>query len=577
MTEHASEPVAQPSIVGIAMRDLGRLRSVAAIVARHGFGELLMRTSVGKRVYAKGEVPEGDATIGRMPAPQRFTKLLAALGPTFIKLGQILSMRKDLFPPDWIAALETLQDGAPRLPYEEVAAQVERGLGAPLAELYAEFEREPLATASIAQTHLARTHEGERVVVKVQRPGIEQTMRGDLDLLYLGAQVLEASIDELAISGISGIVEEFERGLLKELNFREELGNLLDFRRHLDPERKVTVPRPHPDLSSRTVLTMEFFEGKPIRTLEPKSPRAQAAVEEIVHAACKQVLLDGLFHGDPHSGNILIAADDTLCMLDVGMVGRLSEEQRDDLVTLLIAAVAGDSSSIARVLLKMGTPTERVNLTDLRSEIDRIRSQYLTVGSLGAYDSAGFAEDFAKAAGKFRIKLAPEYAIAVKAMATIEGIVRHLHPDVDLVGIAQPYAKQIMARRLAPERIARELFGEVTGLGATLRTLPDQLDQVLHDFETGNLQVRAVTPELDGLPAVMYQLGGRLALAAFASSMTLATAIVIPDTNTAKVKVALAVACGLLAAGAWTILLLWYVVGRGKPLRLGPVIRLFRR
>ncbi len=571
------EPAPQPSIVGIAIRDLGRLRSVATIVARHGFGELLMRTSIGKRIFSKGELPEGDAAIGRMPAPQRFTKLLAALGPTYIKLGQILSMRKDIFPPDWIAALETLQDSAPKLAYEDVAAQIERGLGGTIAELFAEVERDPLATASIAQTHRARTHEGARVVLKVQRPGIEQTMRGDLDLLYLGAQVLEASIDELALVGISGIIEEFERGLLKELNFQEELGNLMEFRRNLDPERKVTVPRPFPELSSRTVLTMELFEGKPIRTLEPRSPEAKAAVEEIVHSACKQIFVDRVFHGDPHSGNILIDAKGTLCMLDLGLVGRLSAEQRDDIVALLIAAISGDSSAIARVLLKMGTPTQRVNLQDLRSEIDRIRSQYLTVGSLGNVDSAGFAEDFAKAAGRFRIKLAPEYAIAVKAFATIEGIVRHLHPEVDLVGIVQPYAREIIARRLDPQRLARELFGELTGLGATLRTLPDQIDQVLHDFETGNLQVRAVTPELDALPAVVYQLGGRLVLGAFAASMTIATAIVVPDRLAWSVKLVLAIACGLLAASSWMILFWWHFLGRGKPVRLTPMLRLFRR
>lgn len=575
MTETGPKP--PPSIVGVAIRDLGRLRSVAAIVARHGFGELLMRTSIGKRLFAGGEVPEGDAAIERMPASQRFTKLLAALGPTYIKLGQILSMRKDIFPPDWIAALEKLQDRAPKLGYEEVATQLELGLGAPVSELFAELDPEPLATASIAQTHRAKTHEGEQVVVKVQRPGIEQTMRGDLDLLYLGAQVLEASIDELALIGVSSIIEEFERGLLKELNFQDELGNLMEFRRHLDPERKVTIPRPLPELSSRIVLTMELFEGKPIRLLEPGSPEAKAAVEEIVHAACKQVLVDRLFHGDPHSGNILIDDEGTLCMLDLGLVGRLSIEQRDDIVTLLIAAIAGDSATIARVLLKMGTPTQRVNLHELRSEIERIRSQYLTVRSLAEYDSIGFAEDFAKAAGRFRIKLAPEYAITVKSFATIEGIVRHLHPEVDLVGILQPYARQVVADRLDPQRLARELFGEVSGLGATLRTLPGQIDQVLHDFETGNLQVRAVTPELDALPAVVYQLGGRLVLAAFAASMTIAMAVVLPDALEWSVKLVLAVVCGLLAAVNWTVLFWWHFLGRGKPLRLGPMLRLFRR
>lgn len=567
----------QPSLVGVAVRDLGRLRRVATIVARHGFGELLMRTSLGRRLFDKGQVPEGDAALQKDPPAVRLTKLLAALGPTYIKLGQILSMRKDLFSKETIAALEQLQDNAPPLPFEEIRAQVERGLGGTLEELFAEFQKEPLATASIAQTHRARTHAGDEVVVKVQRPGIDQTMRSDLDLLYLGAQVLEASIDEMQLLGVSAIVEEFERGLLRELNFQQELSNLLQFRQNLDSTRRVTVPRPHPELSCRTVLTMDFFRGRPLRSLVPNSPEAKAAVEEIVHAACKQVFIDGLFHGDPHSGNILCNEEGQLCMLDLGMVGRLNEEQRDDIVTLIVAAIAGDSSSIARILLKMGTPTQRVSIAELKSEIDRIRSQYLTVGSLGEYDSAGFAEEFASAAGKFRIKLASEYAILIKAGATIEGIVRHLHPNVDLVNIAQPYAKQILARRYDPQRLIREFVGEASGLGASLRTLPDQLDQVLHDFETGNIQVRAVTPELSVLPSLVHQLGSRVVLGLFAFAMTLATAIVLPTELGQTFRVVLASACALLAASAWTILFFWHFIGRGRPVRVTPLLRFFRR
>jgi ubiquinone biosynthesis protein len=574
--DHVETPP-PPSLVGVAIRDLGRLKSVAAIVARHGFGELVMRTSLGRRLFDRGELPEGDAALTKEPAAVRFTKLLAALGPTYIKLGQILSMRKDLFPPEWIEALETLQDGAPTLPFDAIRAQVEQGLGGAIDVLFAEFSEKPLATASIAQTHVAKTHEGASVVVKVQRPGIEQTMRGDLDLLYLGAQVLEASIDEMQLVGISGIVEEFERGLLKELNFQQELGNLFQFRQNLDPERRVTVPRPFPELSARTVLTMEYFAGKPIRALVPESPEAKAAVEEILHSACKQVFIDGLFHGDPHSGNILVDASGTLCMIDLGMVGRLTEAQRDDLVSLILAAITGDSTTIARVLLKMGTPTQRVNMRELKEEIDRIRGEFLAVGSLEHYDSAGFIEAFAGAAGKFRIKLATEYAIAIKALATIEGIIRSLHPKADVVGIAQPYLKQILARRFDPQNVVRELLGEAAGFGATLRTLPGQLDQVLHDFETGNIQVRAVTPELDAVPAMLHQVGSRVVLAIFAASMTLATATVLPDDPALHLRVALAVFCGLAATLSWTTLFWWHFLGRGRPLRVTPLLRLFRR
>ncbi len=560
----------------MALRDLGRLRDVAVIVARHGFGELLMATPLGLRLF-RGAVPAEDVALRAAPAPVRLTRLLAALGPTYIKLGQILSMRRDLLPAEYVEALETLQDDAPLLPFEAVRAAVEGALGAPLAELFERFEEKPLGTASIAQTHRATTQGGEPVVVKVQRPGIDAVLRGDLDLLYLAAQVLEASIDEVQLMGLSQVVQEFEKGLLQELDFAIELGNLLQARQLLDPERSVTVPRPYPELSCRTVLTMQFFPGRPVRALEPRSALARRAVEEIVHAACKQVFVDGFFHGDPHAGNLLIDESGTLCMIDLGLVGHLSEAQRDEFVTLALAAIAGDDATLARVLLRMGTPTQRVQLADLRAEIEGIRRRYLAAASLAELDSAAFAEAFAEAAQRFRIKLAPEYSILAKAATTIEGIVRHLHPEADLVAISRPYVEQVVARRFSPAGLARDLLGEASGLASLVRGLPGQLDQILHDVETGNVQVRALTPELDDLPGLLHQLAGRLGLALFAAALTLCAALVLPEGPVPGGRLLLSVLCGLGAAGAWTVLFWWQVVGRGKPLRLRPFVRFFRR
>ena len=564
-----------PSIVGVAMRDLARLRTIAAIVAKHGFGPLLMRLPLSRRLF--DTAPEGDASMQELSAPVRFAKLLAALGPTYIKLGQILSMRKDLFAPEWIEALETLQDDAPRLSFEAIRTQVETSLGGKLEDLYAWFDEAPLGTASIAQTHRARTHDGDEVVVKVQRPGIEAVMRSDLDLLYLSAQVLEAGIDEMQLVGVVAIVEEFEKGLLKELNFHQELANLLEFRRNLDPARKVTVPRPYPELSARTVLTMQFFAGRPIRKLMPKSPEAQAAVNEIVYTAFKQVLVDGAFHGDPHAGNLLLGEDGVLCMIDLGMIGRITPEQRDDIVTLVVATIANDGTTIARVLLKMGTPTQRVQLAELKADIERIRSQHLMVSSFGEYDSAGFIEDFSKAAGKHRIKLARDMAILAKAAATLEDIIRTLHPDVDLIGIARPFLDDIVKRRLSPRRVLGELMSEASGVGSMLRTVPGQIDQLLHDFESGNLMVRAVTPELDEIPPRLHALGGRISLAAFASATTIAAAIAVPESMQSLPRMVMSTALGISAVIAWTALFAWHWLGRGKPMRLTPLVKFFRR
>jgi ubiquinone biosynthesis protein len=564
------------SLVGAARRDLGRLRKVSATIVRHGFGELLLKTPLGRRLMGKADLVEASDAVEGTPAV-RFTHMLASLGPTFIKLGQVLSMRQDLFSREWIEALSTLQDGAPDLPFASVREIIEEALGIPLEEAFTSFDEVPIATASIAQVHGAVTREGEQVVVKVQRPSIEEIMRGDLSLLYLGAQVLEASIDELRLIGITDIVGEFERALLRELDFREELGNLLRMRSLLDPARTVTVPLPYPDLSDKTVLTMERFEGKAIRKLGPADPRACHAVEELVRAFCKQVLVDGFFHGDPHAGNILCAEDGTLCLIDLGLVGALTVEQRADIVTLLVATVANDSAGIARILLKMGTPTQRVSLLELRSEIERIRAKYLANKAVNDVDSAGFAQEFSGAAQKFRIKLATEYAVLVKSVATIEGIVRRLHPGVDVVAIARPYLQQTLAKRFAPQEMLRDLTSEVGTLGSLVHRLPNQVDQLLHDFETGNLQIRAVTPTLNELPNVVQQSAGRLTLALFASVMTVCAALVLPaDVHHHTARLILTIALALAAALSWVICVLWHFVP-GRPLRLTPLLKLLRR
>jgi ubiquinone biosynthesis protein len=565
------------SIFGVVIRDVSRLQRVTATIARHGFGEVLLRVPFGAqllaRVGASRQVEEGT------PA-ERFARLLGNLGPTYIKLGQVLSMRSDLLPADYIKALSTLQDRAPVIPFEEVEAAVERGLRQPSGELFERFDEAPLATASIGQIHRARTREGREVVVKVQRPGIGETMRGDLDLLFLAARGLEAGIEELKLLSPSSIIAEFERSLLQELNFTSELSNLVRARSLLDPRRPVRVPEPLPELSGRTVLTMEYFAGRPIRDLAPRSPEAIAAIEELLHATCKGVFLDGFFHGDPHAGNILVNDAGEVCLIDLGLAGSLSSEQRDDLVTLVLATILDDASSVARVLLKMGTPTQRVDIGELKRDIVRLRAQYVVVDRLQDIDTQGFIDEFASAVGKYRVKLAVEYSLLAKSLGTLEGLVRRLHPDVDLLALTRPYVERMFSERWNARELVQQALGGSLGAMSLLRTLPTHVDQILHDFETGNLQVRPLTPSLDRLPDILYQSATRSAVALFAASMTVAAAMALPagySEPMEQVRIALAVLLGLLAAGGWTVTWWWHWLGRQRTLRLTPLLRLFRR
>src|SRR6266542_5350071 len=351
-----------------AFQDLNRLRQIAAAMARHGFGAYLARTRL--RDVLGRDAPAVDGAL--LPAPdhttaERFRRMLAELGPTFTKLGQLLSTRPDLLPAHWVEELESLQDHCPPLPAREVHEEIERGLGRPVAELFAELDQAPLASASIAQVHLATTHAGERVVVKVQRPRIRERIEADLALLYYLATVLAAAFEETGIHAPTGIVEEFDRTVHEELDFSNEAGNATAMREAARGREFLVIPRVHAELSSSTVLTLDYVEGTKVSEVTAEAGfDLERIARNIIEAAFRQLFGDGLFHGDPHPGNILVLPGNRIALLDFGLVGRLSRVQQEALVTLIVAIALRDPDSVARIINRIGVPDVHTPIAEFR-------------------------------------------------------------------------------------------------------------------------------------------------------------------------------------------------------------------
>jgi ubiquinone biosynthesis protein len=575
------------SPVKTAVQDIRRFRDIASVLTRHGFSAVARTAGLGRFLPEEQDPVEfesADELFGedRSETAARFRNVLEDLGPTFVKLGQVLSTRPDIMPPEFIEELKHLQDKVPALPFDEVKEQVEDKLDRRLEDAYESFEEKPLAAASIGQAHRARTHDGVDVVVKVQRPGIEEKIRSDLDILFYLARLLEATIEEVELYTPTAIVREFERAILTELDFLREARSLKEFGENFAESDQVDVPDVIDELSVTEILTMEFIEATPLGAIEGGTERAERLLDTLLDSIVQMVLYDGFFHGDPHPGNIFVRDDDTLVFIDFGLVGRLSEGQQDDLIDLILTVLTGDIEGISRTLLKMGHPVGRVNLREFKADISRIRNEYL-LDNLEEIKIGEFIQDTMNAAQKHRIRINPNYAILTKAAMTIEGIMRALVPDLDIMEVGMPYARELASRRFSAKKIMQGVMNSAMGFSGFVQQVPQQLDQILMDLESGNLEISVKNDALDEIGGFLNTLGTRIFLGIIAAGLAVAAALVLDDFEYeiygVPVMLVVGIVLAVLAFGLFWWSLSWHVIGGAKStkLKLSPFMRLFRR
>jgi ubiquinone biosynthesis protein len=534
-----------------AFQDLNRLRQIAATVARHGFGAYLARSRLRDVLGRDAPAVEGEP----LPAPDRstaarFRQLLAELGTTFTKLGQLLSTRPDLLPAHWVEELESLQDDCPPLPAAAIRKEIERGLGRPVDELFASLEEKPLASASIAQVHLATTHGGERVVVKVQRPSIRERVESDLALLYYLATLLEAAIEETGVYTPSGIVEEFDRTVHEELDFSNEARNAAEMAKAARGRDFLVIPRVHEELSCATVLTLDYVEGTKVSEVTAEAGfDLERVARNIIEAAFRQLFEDGLFHGDPHPGNILVLPGNRIALLDFGLVGRLSRAQQEALVTLIVAVALRDPETVARIINRIGVPDQHTPIAEFREDIRRILDRYIGL-KLDEIRTATLLRDLLDLAVRHRIRIPKEYAVLAKASITIEGIIRRLYPRLDILEVGLPYAKELLLARFNPSDASSTLMKSLLKLQGLAEDVPSQLTQILVDLEGGKFRVNVHSEDLDRVGAHVRALGVILFLAILAAGLTVGGLVVLAFGGRAWVGFgALAAAAALASLG----------------------------
>ena len=546
------------SILAIrGVRHLRRFQQIAQILVRHGFGELVDLLGATP-VFPLARALRRRPSLG---PPQRLRIALEELGPTFVKLGQVLSTRPDLLPPAYIAELARLQDTVPPSPWEPVRAQLEAELGAPVEEVFATLDPEPIAAASLAQVHAATLPDGSEVVVKVQRPDIEATINVDLDILADAARLLQTRTPLGELYDLPGIVEEFAATLRAELDFYREGHNADRFRANFADEPYLYIPKVYWEYTTRRVLVMERIRGIKIDDIAALDAAGYDRYRIGLHAArmvIKEVLEDGFFHADPHPGNFFVMPGEVIGAMDFGMVGYLSRRTRTDLVRLYVAAIQLDEEAVVDQLVRMGVVGGAVDRIGLQHDIGRLLRRYAGL-PLKAIRARDVLEEAIPIAFRHHLRLPSELWLLGKTLAMMEGVGLKLAPDFDMFAVSRPYVQRFMREMASPRAWMPSLIRGMGDWAQLLDMLPRTGMQLLTRAERGELEVSLRHQELGRALVYLDRLANRLALSILLAALIVGLALLVPAFHLAE-RGGLVTALVVLGFALASFLGLWLVI-----------------
>jgi len=513
-------------------RHLRRYREIAEILADHGFGALLTQLGVSerlnlpRRLIRHKPVPEDELTL-----PIRARTTLEDLGPTFVKLGQILSTRSDLVPPEYLVELRRLQDNVSPLPWDVIWPQIESELDGSIDKLFLDIDPVPIASASLAQVHAARLLDGTEVVIKVLRPGIEKTINLDLDILYDLAQLAEERTPLGKRYDLMDFAEEFSFALKGELDFRKEGRNADRFREQFEKNQYTHVPQIYWEHTTQRVLVQERLRGIKIDDYDAldaagfdRKELAQRAADMVL----QEVLDDGFFHADPHPGNLLIMDGGIIGVMDFGTMGRIEKSERMTLARLFIVAVQMDVDGIVDQLIRMGVADYGVDRTGLGRDLRRSIMRYYGL-PLNEIPAMEVWEGLEPVIYEYNLRVPSDYWLLIKTVVIMEGVGLGLDPEFDMLAAAKPYMGRLFRQLWMPSTWGSSLLRMGTDWMDLAGSFPRQSTHILKQLEHGDLEIRIRMPELEETNRDMNRIVNRLIYSILVAAMTLALALLIPN------------------------------------------------
>jgi ubiquinone biosynthesis protein len=519
-----------PSLIQ-TFRHLGRYQQIARILTRYGFGHVLIQLGIGRAIAPGLErLRFSAADILRASPAERVRMVIEELGPTFVKLGQILSTRSDLLPAVMIRELEKLQDTVPAAPFPLIQVQVEKELRKPLADLFAEFSPIPVASASLGQVHLATLPSGELVAVKVLRPGVERRVEVDLDILLELAALAEKRTRWGETYGVLSLAQEFATTLRNEQNYEQEGHNTDRFRQIFTEESTVCVPKIYWDATTRRVLTMERVEGIKITSLsalEEAGLDRKLVAQRNIHILLKAVLGEGFFHADPHPGNFVVMPGEVIGVMDFGIMGQLDSGERLGLLQLFVGLFRGETDRVVAAMSELGIATRAANRRALTRDMDQLRQRYYGL-ELEKIRARSFFEDLMQIFFSNQLKLPSNLVLLFKTIAMLEGVSLQLDPQVNLFNELEPYVRDALLELQSPVTRARQVAGQVLQSAEALLALPTQLQRLLEGMQEGDGSISVRIRGLDEPAQRVSAVANRLVLAILAAAFVIGPALIIP-------------------------------------------------
>lgn len=512
------------------MRDLPRLKEIAGVLIRHGLGEFAQLLYLPRMAEMAGEwlhLSQPD-TPSTLPTAVRVRMAFEELGPTFIKLGQILSTRVDVFPPHWIHEFEKLQNKVPPIDPAQVPQLIEQALGQPPAALFAAFDAEPIGAASIAQVHRARLASGETVAVKLRRPGIVDKVEADLRILSHLAAMLELEFPDARRYQPQEIVKQFTYSLMREMDLEVEARNMEHFARDFAEDSHVKVPAVHWDYTNAMINVQEFIDGVPgcrLDALRDAGLDPSALARHGADAVLKMILIHGFFHADPHPGNVIFQPGPCIAFIDFGMVGRLSHERRDEIVDLLSALAQHDEQAMMDVLIGW-TGDKQIDEAQFATDIGELVFAYEHVPLKNIKISQLIGEIMALIRNH-SILLPPDMAMLFKALITLEGLGRQLDPDFMLIEHMTPFVRRLVRDRYRPANLLKRGRHSLTTTLGMLVSLPRDLARMGRDMRQGRFSVNLDLKRLDSFARQLDRSANRLTMGIVTGALIIGSSIVM--------------------------------------------------